>query len=77
MILSCRLKCLWPQVKFDKTCAHEASQGHIIAQLDKHTYHRSVCMEDEAEDENNSVWLAEQRTREHVQKRSETAAFVS
>ncbi|CAD7767243.1 MAG: Riboflavin synthase [Candidatus Argoarchaeum ethanivorans] len=52
----------------DKTCAHEASQGHIIAQLMTNTHIIEVFVyEDEAEDEKQLVWLAEQRTREHAQ----------
>jgi len=52
----------------DKTCAHEASQGHIIAQLMTNTHIIEVFVyEDEADDEKQLVWLAEQRTREHAQ----------
>ncbi|RZN13487.1 MAG: riboflavin synthase [Methanosarcinales archaeon] len=52
----------------DKTCAHEASQGHIIAQLMTNTHIIEVFVyEDEAEDKKQLMWLAEQRTREHAQ----------
>lgn len=51
----------------DKTCAHEASQGIIQAQLmtNKHIIEVFVH-EDEAKDEKELAWLAERRTREHA-----------
>lgn len=51
----------------DKTCAHEASLGLIQTQLmcNKHVIEVFVH-EDEAEDEKELAWLAEQRTREHA-----------
>ncbi|RLF53509.1 MAG: riboflavin synthase [Thermoplasmata archaeon] len=51
----------------DKTCAHEASLGLIQTQLmcNKHVIEVFVH-EDEAKDEKELAWLAEQRTREHA-----------
>jgi len=51
----------------DKTCAHEASLGLIQTQLlcNKHIIEVFVH-EDEAENEKELAWLAEQRTREHA-----------
>lgn len=51
----------------DKTCAHEASLGLIQTQLmcNKHIIEVFVH-EDEAKDEKELAWLAEQRTREHA-----------
>ncbi len=51
----------------DKTCAHEASIGLIQTQLmcNKHIIEVFVH-EDEAENEKELAWLAEQRTREHA-----------
>ena len=51
----------------DKMCAHEASSGLIQVQLktDKHIIEVFVH-EDEAEDEKELAWLADQRTREHA-----------
>ncbi len=51
----------------DKMCAHEASTGLIQVQLmtNKHIIEVFVH-EDEAKDENELAWLAEQRTREHA-----------
>lgn len=52
----------------DKTCAHEASQGLITAQLMTNTHIIEVFVhEDEAENQKQLAWLAEQRTREHAQ----------
>jgi riboflavin synthase len=52
----------------DKTCAHEASQGIIQAQLMTNTHIIEVFVhEDEAKDEKELAWLAEKRTREHAQ----------
>jgi len=50
----------------DKQCAHEASLGIIQAQLltNKHIIEVFV-FEDEAKDERELAWLADQRTREH------------
>ena len=51
----------------DKLCAHEASQGLIMCQLMTNTHILEVFVhEDEAKDEKELVWLAEQRTREHA-----------
>jgi riboflavin synthase len=51
----------------DRTCAHEASQGLIIAQLMTNTHIIEVFVhEDEASDDRELAWLAEQRTREHA-----------
>ncbi len=51
----------------DKQCAHEASLGIIQVQLlcNKHVIEVFVH-EDEAEDEKELAWLAEQRSREHA-----------
>ena len=51
----------------DRVCAHEASQGIIMAQLmtNKHIIEVFVH-EDEAGDARELAWLAEQRTREHA-----------
>jgi len=52
----------------DKTCAHEASMGLIIAQLMTNTHILEVFVhEDEAKDEVELARLAEARTREHAQ----------
>lgn len=51
----------------DKTCAHEASTGLIMAQLMTNTHIIEVFVhEDEAGDERELASLAEQRTREHA-----------
>jgi len=51
----------------DKMCAHEASQGIIMAQLMTNRHIIEVFVhEDEAEDGRELAWLAEQRTREHA-----------
>ncbi|MDT8357754.1 MAG: riboflavin synthase [Methanomicrobiaceae archaeon] len=51
----------------DRVCAHEASQGLIIAQLmTNHHIIEVFVHEDEAADERELAWLAEQRTREHA-----------
>lgn len=51
----------------DRLCAHEASQGLILTQLMTNTHIIEVFVhEDEAKDEAELVWLAEQRTREHA-----------
>jgi len=51
----------------DKQCAHEASLGLIQVQLlsDKHVIEVFVH-EDEARDEQQLAWLADQRVREHA-----------
>jgi len=51
----------------DKMCAHEASSGLIQVQLmtNKHVIEVFVH-EDEAKDEKELAWLANQRTREHA-----------
>ncbi|MDD1673583.1 MAG: riboflavin synthase [Methanomicrobiales archaeon] len=51
----------------DKLCAHEASQGIILTQLlTNHHVIEVFVHEDEAKDDKQLVWLAEQRTREHA-----------
>ena len=51
----------------DKWCAHEASQGLIQVQILTNTHIIEVFVhEDEAKDERELAWLAEQRTREHA-----------
>lgn len=52
----------------DKTCAHQASMGLIIAQLMTNKHILEVFVhEDEAEDGVELARLAEARTREHAQ----------
>lgn len=54
-------------VQKDKMCAHEASQGLIQVQIMTNTHIIEVFVhEDEAKDERELAWLAEQRTREHA-----------
>ncbi|WML67327.1 MAG: Riboflavin synthase [Methanoregula sp. SKADARSKE-2] len=51
----------------DRMCAHEASQGLIMCQLMTNTHILEVFVhEDEAKDDVELAWLAEQRTREHA-----------
>ncbi|SFM22125.1 riboflavin synthase [Methanolobus profundi] len=51
----------------DKICAHEASTGIIQAQLMTNTHIIEVFVhEDEAKDENELVFLMDQRSREHA-----------
>jgi len=51
----------------DRVCAHEASQGIILAQLMTNTHVIEVFVhEDEAHDGPELAFLAEQRTREHA-----------
>lgn len=51
----------------DRVCAHEASQGIILAQLMTNTHVIEVFVhEDEARDGPELAFLAEQRTREHA-----------
>jgi riboflavin synthase len=51
----------------DRVCAHEASQGLIMCQLMTNTHIIEVFVhEDEAKDDRELAWLAEQRTREHA-----------
>lgn len=51
----------------DRMCAHEASVGLIICQLLTNTHIIEVFVhEDEAKDDRELAWLAEQRTREHA-----------
>lgn len=51
----------------DRLCAHEASQGLILCQLMTNTHIIEVFVhEDEARDDQELAWLAEQRTREHA-----------
>jgi riboflavin synthase len=50
----------------DRMCAHEASVGLISCQLLTNTHIIEVFVhEDEATDDRELAWLAEQRTREH------------
>jgi len=52
----------------DKTCAHEASMGLIQAQLMTNRHIIEVFVhEDEAEEEETLLWLADRRVREHAQ----------
>lgn len=51
----------------DKTCAHEASQGIIQAQLMTNRHIIEVFVhEDEGKDEKMLAWLADRRSREHA-----------
>ncbi len=51
----------------DRMCAHEASVGLISCQLLTNTHIIEVFVhEDEARDDRELAWLAEQRTREHA-----------
>ena len=51
----------------DRLCAHEASQGLIQCQLMTNTHIIEVFVhEDEAKDDKELAWLAEQRSREHA-----------
>jgi riboflavin synthase len=51
----------------DKWCAHEASQGIMLTQLlTNHHVIEVFVHEDEAKDDRELAWLAEQRTREHA-----------
>jgi riboflavin synthase len=51
----------------DRLCAHEASQGLILCQLmTNHHIIEVFVHEDEAKDDRELAWLAEQRTREHA-----------
>lgn len=51
----------------DRMCAHEASLGLITTQLLTNRHIIEVFVhEDEAKDERELAWLAEQRTREHA-----------
>jgi riboflavin synthase len=51
----------------DLMCAHEASTGLITCQLMTNTHIIEVFVhEDEAKDDRDLAWLAEQRTREHA-----------
>ncbi|MDD2440040.1 MAG: riboflavin synthase [Methanosarcinaceae archaeon] len=52
----------------DKVCAHEASQGLILAQLMTNTHIIEVFVhEDEGKDEKELAFLMDSRTREHAQ----------
>jgi len=58
----------------DKTCAHEASQGIIQAQLMTNRHIIEVFVhEEEAKDENALAWLADRRSREHARCRKRTS----
>jgi riboflavin synthase len=51
----------------DRLCAHEASQGLIMAQLMTNTHIIEVFVhEDEAKNDAELAWLATNRTREHA-----------
>jgi riboflavin synthase len=51
----------------DKICAHEASQGIIMAQLMTNTHIIEVFVhEDEGKDEKELAFLMDRRTREHA-----------
>lgn len=51
----------------DKICAHEASQGIMMAQLMTNWHIIEVFVhEDEAKNDAELAWLLEQRTREHA-----------
>jgi len=51
----------------DKQCSHEASMGLITVQLLTNTHIIEVFVhEDEAHDDTELAWLANQRTREHA-----------
>jgi riboflavin synthase len=52
----------------DRLCAHEASQGLIQCQLmTNHHIIEVFVHEDEAKDDTELAWLAEQRAREHAE----------
>jgi len=52
----------------DKMCAHEASQGLMLAQLMTNRHIVEVFVhEDEAENDRELAWLAERRAREHAE----------
>ena len=52
----------------DRLCAHEASQGLIMCQLmTNHHIIEVFVHEDEAKDNKELAWLAEQRSREHAE----------
>jgi riboflavin synthase len=52
----------------DRMCAHEASQGLMVAQLMTNTHIIEVFVhEDEAATDAELAWLAERRAREHAQ----------
>ena len=52
----------------DRLCAHEASQGLIQCQLmTNHHIIEVFVHEDEAKDDKELAWLAEQRSREHAE----------
>jgi len=52
----------------DRLCAHEASQGLILTQLlTNHHIIEVFVHEDEAKDDAELAWLAENRTREHAE----------
>ena len=52
----------------DRLCAHEASQGLIQCQLmTNHHIIEVFVHEDEATDDTELAWLAEQRAREHAE----------
>ena len=51
----------------DKQCAHEASQGIMMAQLLTNTHILEVFVHmDEAKDDRELIWLTDRRVREHA-----------
>ncbi len=53
--------------EIDKQCAHEASQGIMMAQLLTNTHILEVFVHmDEAKDDRELIWLTERRVREHA-----------
>jgi riboflavin synthase len=60
----------------DLMCAHEASTGLITCQLMTNTHIIEVFVhEDEARDDRELAWLAEQRTREHAKNALRLALY--
>ncbi|HPH34869.1 MAG TPA: riboflavin synthase, partial [Methanoregulaceae archaeon] len=60
----------------DRMCAHEASTGLITCQLMTNTHIIEVFVhEDEARDDRELAWLAEQRTREHAKNALKLAFY--
>jgi len=53
--------------EIDKQCAHEASQGIMMAQLLTNTHILEVFVHmDEAKDDRELIWLTDRRVREHA-----------
>ncbi|HPA07385.1 MAG TPA: riboflavin synthase [Methanoregulaceae archaeon] len=60
----------------DRMCAHEASTGLITCQLMTNIHIIEVFVhEDEARDDRELAWLAEQRTREHAKNALKLAFY--